>query len=103
MKKLIAAVVLASAVTLATGSTARAEEKMLAVVTKIDLSKDGGSAVATMKDAKSGKTLDVLVQDKLTLDKFKDHRITPGDEIKLKFEPKDGKNLSTYFRRAAGC
>jgi hypothetical protein len=45
----------------------------------------------------------VIVNDDLTLDKFKDHRIVVGDEIRLKYEVKDGKNVSKYFRKTAGC
>jgi uncharacterized low-complexity protein len=103
MKKLVTAVALAVAFTLATGTVARAESKMLGTVTKIDLSSDGGSAVATLKDAKGGEIVEILVQDKVTLDKLKDKRIGVGDEIKLKYEPKNGKNVATYFKKAAGC
>jgi len=103
MKKSIAAVVLAVTFTLATGTVAQAETKMLGTVTRIDVAADGGSAVAVMKDAKSGQTVEILVQDKVTLDKFKDKRIAPGDEIKLKYDAKDGKNVATYFKKAAGC
>jgi hypothetical protein len=103
MKKPFAAIALAVAFTLATGTVAHAETKMLATVAKIDVAADGASAVAVMKDAKSGQTVEILVQDKITLDKFKDKRIAPGDEIKLKYDTKDGKNVSTYFKKAAGC
>lgn len=78
-----------------------AEEKLLGTVTQIAV-KDGG-AVATLKDAKSGQLVDITVTDKVTLDKFNDKRIGVGDEIKCKYEKKDGKNQSTYFKKAAGC
>lgn len=104
MKKLVVAVALSVALTLATGTVAHAaESKMLGTVTRIDVAADGSSAVATMKDAKNGQTVEVLVQDKVTLEKFKDRRIAPGDEIKLKYDARDGKNVSTYFKKAAGC
>ena len=103
MKKLVSTLFLALAFTLATGSIARAEEKMLGVVSKINLAQDGNSAVATLKDSKSGQPLDIAVEDKVTLDKFKDHRISVGDEIKCKYEKKGAKNLATYFKKAAGC
>ncbi len=99
MKKLVSLAILA--VALVTATPARAEEKLLGTVTKIDVA--GASAVATLKDSKSGSLVDILVDDNLTLDKFKDHRISTGDEIKCRYEKKDGKNHSTYFRRAAGC
>ncbi len=103
MKKTFKYVAVALALFLSTGSVALAEEKLLGVVTKIDLAKDGGSAVATLKDSKSGQALDIAVQDKITLDKFKDHRIGIGDEIKCKYEKQGAKNLATYFKKAAGC
>jgi hypothetical protein len=103
MKKLVSALTLAAAFTLLTGTAARAEEKMLGVVEKIELAKDGASAVARLKDAKSGQALDVAVEDKVTLDKLKDHRIVVGDEIKAKYEKKGAKNVATYFKKAGGC
>ena len=103
MKKLASALSLAVALTLATGTVARAEEKMLGVVAKIEVAKDGSSAIATLKDAKSGQNVDLAVEDKVTLDKFQDHRIGTGDEIKAKYEKQGAKNLATYFKKAAGC
>jgi hypothetical protein len=104
MKKLLAAVTLVAVFTLAAGTAAAAAEtKLMGTVTKIDLAADGNSAVATLKDGKSGQAVDLLVQDKVTLDKFKDKRIGVGDEIKAKYEPQGGKNLSTYFKKAGGC
>jgi hypothetical protein len=103
MKKVAAVLSLAIAFTLATGTVARAEEKLLGVVAKIDLANDGNSAVATLKDSKSGQPTAIAVEDKVTLDKFKDHRISIGDEIKCKYEKQGPKNLATYFKKAAGC
>jgi len=103
MKKLLRGLSFAIALTLATGTLARAEEKMLGVVTKINLASDGGSALAALKDAKSGQSVEIAVEDKITLDKFKDHRIGPGDEIKCKYEKQGAKNLATYFKKAGGC
>ncbi len=103
MKKVAAVLSLAIAFTLATGTAARAEEKLLGVVAKIDLAQDGNTAVATLKDSKSGQPLDIAVEDKVTLDKFKDHRISIGDEIKCKYEKQGPKNLATYFKKAGGC
>ncbi len=34
---------------------------------------------------------------------MKDHRINLDDEIRCKYEVIDGKNVSTYFRKTAGC
>ena len=90
---------------LAIGGVASAEEtKMVGVITKIDcVGKDAKTATVTLKDTKSEKTVDITVNDDLTLDKFKDHRIVEGDEIRCKYEAKDGKNVSSYFRKTAGC
>lgn len=86
-------------------SVARADEiKMVGVVTKIDITgKDAKTATATLKDNKSGNLTAIVVNDDLTLDKFKDHRIVEGDEIRCKYEVIDGKNVSKYFRKTAGC
>ena len=45
----------------------------------------------------------ITVQDDVTLKKFEDHRIGVGDEIKCKYEKKDGKNVATFFKKAGGC
>jgi hypothetical protein len=103
MKKLLSAVALAVAFALVTATPAFAEEKLLGTVTKIDVAKDGKSAVATLKDAKTGATVDITILDDVTLKKFDDHRIGTGDEIKCKYDAKDGKNVATFFKKAAGC
>jgi hypothetical protein len=108
MKKALAALfVVAQLVVglLAISSIARADEtKMVGVITKIEISgKDARTATATLKDTKTDQLVEITVNDDLTLDKFKDHRIVEGDEIRCKYEVKDGKNVSTYFRKTAGC
>ena len=78
--------------------------KMVGVIQQIQLAgKDATTATVTLKDTKSDKVVDITIQDELTLDKLKDHRIQDGDEIRCKYEVKDGKNTSTYFRKTAGC
>jgi hypothetical protein len=80
------------------------EIKMIGVITRLDISgPDATTATATLKDNKTEKEIVITVNDELTLDKFKDHRIVEGDEIRCKYEVKDGKNVSTYFRKTAGC
>ena len=74
---------------------------IVGALTKIKLAADGKSAVATLKDAKSGEVVTVNISDDLTLDKFKDKRIVEGDEIRTKFEKSDGKSKS--FKKTAGC
>jgi hypothetical protein len=80
------------------------EIKMVGVITKIDCpGQDAKEATVILKDVKTGELVTVVVTDDLTLDKFKDHRIVEGDEIRCKYEVKDGKNGSRYFRKTAGC
>lgn len=79
------------------------EVKMVGVITKIKMAGDGKSAVATLKDNKSGASVDVNITDDLTLDKFKDKRIVDGDEIRAKFDNGSGKNDSKSFKKTAGC
>ena len=96
--------VLAAAALFAPGVASAEEIKLVGVITKIDIAgPDATTAAATLKDNKTGELVTVVVNDDLTLDKFKDHRIVVGDEIRLKYEVKDGKNVSKYFRKTAGC
>lgn len=90
---------------LALSSVASADEmKMVGVIAKIDLAgQDAKVAVVTLKDAKTDQEVIITIEDDLTLDKLKDHRIVDGDEIRCKYEVKDGKNVGTYFRKTAGC
>jgi len=87
------------------GSVASADEiKMVGVITKIEIGgKDAKTATATLKDNKTEAEIAITVNDELTLDKFKDHRIAEGDEIRCKYEVNDGKNVSKLFRKTAGC
>ena len=102
MKKLATALTLAAVVVLATPRSARADEKVLGTITKIKMA-TGDTALAVLQDGTSGKTVEITVTDKVTLDKFKDRRIVEGDEIKAKYEKKDGKNLATFFKKPGGC
>lgn len=108
MKRLFTVVSLFAFVALAvlsvTGKSHAEEIKMVGCITKIEISgPDAKTATATLKDNKTEQSVVITVNDDLTLDKFKDHRIVDGDEIRCKYEVKDGKNVSTYFRKTAGC
>ncbi len=97
-------VMVALGVLLIAGVAAADEIKMVGVITSIDIAgKDAKTATVVLKDNKTEKPVTIIVNDDLTLDKFKDHRIVEGDEIRCKYEVKDGKNVSTYFRKTAGC
>jgi ABC-type xylose transport system substrate-binding protein len=98
------AVAVAAAGFFSPGAASAEEIKLVGAITKIEISgQDATTASVTLKDNKSGELVTVIVNDDLTLDKFKDHRIVTGDEIRLKYEVKDGKNVSKYFRKTAGC
>jgi hypothetical protein len=78
---------------------AMAEEKVSVKgnVKSIDI--DSKTAVVNA----DGKDIKIIVEDKETLAKFKDGRISVDDEVKVKYIIKDGKNIATYFKKAAGC
>lgn len=108
MKRIVSAILLVALVAVGVisfNTVAGADEiKMVGVITKIDIAgKDAKTATVTLKDNKTEELVTVIVNDDLTLDKFKDHRIVEGDEIRCKYEAKDGKNISTIFKKTAGC
>jgi hypothetical protein len=108
MKKALSAAVAATFIALAVLSFAGVahadESKMIGVITRIDCTgKDAKTATVVLKDNKTDEPVTITVNDELTLDKFKDHRIVEGDEIRCKYETKEGNNISTYFRKTAGC
>ena len=100
LKRLLLAVTAAATLLLATAQPAQADEKFLGKVTKIELA--GKVANVTLQD-EAGKSVVLQVEDKVTLDKFADKRIQVGDEIKAKYAVKDGKNVSSYFKKPGGC
>jgi hypothetical protein len=104
LKRIAAAVTAAVALALlAAPAAAGAEEKILGKVVKIEMAgKDAKVATATLQD-EAGTTLVITVEDKLTLDKFADKRISVGDEIKCRYLVKGGKNVATFFRKPGGC
>lgn len=84
--------------------TASAEEvKITGVISKIEIAADQKSAIAVIKDNKSGESITITINDELTLDKLKDKRILEGDEIRTKFEKEGDKNTSKMFKKTAGC
>lgn len=107
MKRLLSIMLLAGIVACGVFSFSRpasAEEvKMVGVITRIELAADGKSAVAVLKDVKSGESVTIQITDELTLDKFKDKRIVVDDEIRCRYDNESGKNLSKSFKKTAGC
>ena len=84
------------------GSSMAAEVKLISTINAVQISAAGDSATVTLKDA-AGKVVKVTVTDEVTLDKFKDKRIVEGDEVRVKYDDKDGKNVTKLLRKTAGC
>ena len=107
MKKIVSVVILLAVMVVSTFmvvKNASAEEiKIIGVATKIVMSADQKTATVTLKDNKSGADVIITVTDDTTLDKFKDHRIVEGDEIRCKYNAEGGKNVARIFKKTAGC
>jgi hypothetical protein len=104
MKRLIAALTaVATLALLAVPAAARAEDKFLGKVVKIEMAATGATVATVTLQDEAGASLAVTVLDKLTLDKFADKRISVGDEIKCKYQVKDGTNVATFFKKPGGC
>lgn len=107
MNKLFSIVILLAVIVVSnlvlTASASAEEMKMVGAITKITLAGDGNSAIAILKDTKSGESVTIEITDEMTLDKFKDKRIVEGDEIRCKFDKDGGKNKSQKFVKTAGC
>lgn len=88
-----------------TSSSVMAQEtkKVVGEVTKIELASDGKSAVVSIKDNNTQNIVEVYVYDEETLNKFKSYKIREGDEVRCRYEVKDGKNISKSLLRTAGC
>lgn len=102
-RQLIPLAGLALALALAAQPASAQDVTVVGPVTRIVLAADGQSAVATLKDVRSGEEVKVDIRDEATLDKFKDKRIVEGDEIRARFEKKEGSNAAKSFRKTAGC
>jgi hypothetical protein len=70
-------------------------------VSKITKNADGSYTVV-VKDA-SGKAVELQVSDELTVNKLNSKKIVVDDDVKVKYDEKDGKNISTKMLKAAGC
>lgn len=98
----LAAVVFAAAGLASTSAMAQ-DVTVVGQLTRVELAADQLSAVATLKNVANGEEVKVTITDELTLDKFKDKRIVEGDEIRARFDKKDGRNGSKSFKKTAGC
>ncbi len=99
MKKLVS--VVATVAILAVASFAFAAT-MRGPISKIVKNTDGTYTV-TVQDSASGKSVVLQISDSLTVNKLNDHRIVNGDDVKVKYEQKGGKNISEKFLKSAGC
>ena len=99
---LVMAIMIFSLLTV-TGTASAEETKMTGTISKIELSADGKSAIAVLKDSKTEASVTITITDDLTLDKCKDKRIVEGDEIRTKYEKSGDANNSKMFKKTAGC
>ncbi|MEW6740426.1 MAG: hypothetical protein ACOYU2_09480 [Nitrospirota bacterium] len=98
-KTIILAVLSIFCMAMLTG-VAMAEEKVSIKGKVKSINADAKTAVVATED---GKNVTIAVEDEETLNKFKDGRIGTDDDVKVKYVVKDGKNVATYFKKAAGC
>ena len=99
---LVAAVMMVSVLSIP-GIASAENLKLVGVLSKVELAADGKSAVAPLKDNKTGEEKPELITDEQTIDKIKDKRIVEGDEIRCKYDKQNGKNTSKIFKKTAGC
>ncbi|MFN3406871.1 MAG: hypothetical protein ACK40E_03985 [Caldimicrobium sp.] len=69
-------------------------------IKKITMEKNVATVVVTKF---SGEDVTLTVEDEKTLAKFKAGTIKEGDEVNVKYEVKDGKNLATSITKPGGC
>ena len=88
---------------LGSAGTSLAVEKMIGVVDSIEMAADGNSASVILINNADDEEFTVIIKDELTLEKFKDNRIVPDDEVRVKYEAEGDDNVAVYFRKTAGC
>jgi hypothetical protein len=98
MKKLVS--VISAVVVLAVASLSFAAA-IKGPVSKISKNADGSYTVV-VKDA-SGTAVELQVSDEVTVNKLNSKKIVVDDDVKVKYDEKDGKNISTKMLKAAGC
>jgi predicted lipid-binding transport protein (Tim44 family) len=67
-------------------------------VTRIDLKTS--TVVVTTYDKRD---VTITIEDEMTLKKLREGKIVEGDAVNVKYIVREGKNVSTYFRKPAGC
>jgi Cu/Ag efflux protein CusF len=78
--------------------SAAAEERLNGTVKSIDLTTN--TVVVTSYE---GADVALIVEDELTLNKLKTGKIRVDDDVKVKYDKVNGRNIPTYFRKPAGC
>ena len=99
--RLLAAVVAAALAAASAG--ALADGTISGTIASFAVAADGKSATATVDDEKSGRPVTVTITDDETLGKLKDKRLGEGDEVRGRYEMRDGTNVSRSLRKKAGC
>lgn len=99
MKKLVSVIAAVAMLSIASFSFAAS---MKGPISKISKNPDGTYAV-TVQDSISGKAVELQVSDELTVGKLDSKKMVVDDDVKVKFDEKDGKNLSTKMLKSAGC
>jgi hypothetical protein len=82
----------------ATGVQAKEKISINGKVKSIDVEKK--TVIVTTTE---GKDVIIIVEDDETLNKLRDEKISVDDDVRVKYIKKDDKNISTSFRKAAGC
>lgn len=91
---------LAALLVVVLAGAAGADEKILGRIKSIDL--ESKTVVITTYEGQD-VTITISADDTMALDKLKDGRIKVDDDVKVKYVSKGGRNVSTYFRKPAGC
>jgi len=61
------------------------------------------TVTAVVKDNKTEQNVTIVITDETTVEKFKDHIIKNGDEIRSTYEKNGDVNKAKIFRKTAGC
>lgn len=99
MKKLVSVISAVVVLSVASLSFAAAIKGPVSKITK----NDDGSYTVVVKDTASGNSVEMLISDELTINKLNSKKIVVDDDVRVKYDEKDGKNVSTRFLKAAGC
>lgn len=77
------------------------EKKLIGVVEHIKMTDKNAKQAGLIVKEKSGKIHKVTINDAANMDKIKDHRISEGDTVRMKYD--EDTSTVTYLRKTAGC